>query len=218
RTSRPAAALRLNSSKVRRCPAWRRSPTPSARGVSVAEHARPPIVAGNWKMNTTLTEAVALAEELRRLIGDLEAVEQLVCPPFVWLAAVSERLSGSSIGVGAQNLHWEEKGAFTGEVSPPMLADLCRYAIVGHSERRQLFCDDDSTVNRKVRAALGHGLVPIMCVGENLAQNEAGQTLEVVGRQVRAGLDGLQPTERVVIAYEPIRAIGTGRPATAEGA
>jgi triosephosphate isomerase len=184
----------------------------------VAEQARRPIVAGNWKMNTTLPEAVALADSLRRLIGDLEAVERVVCPPFVSIAAVSERLGVTSIGVGAQNLHWEEKGAFTGEVSPLMLAGLCQYAIVGHSERRQLFGEDDSTVNRKVKAALGHGLVPIMCVGENLAQNEAGQTLEVVARQVRAGLDGVASIDRVVIAYEPIWAIGTGRPATAEGA
>jgi len=169
-------------------------------------------------MNTTLPEAIELADGLRRLIGGIEAVDRVVCPPFVSIAAVSERLGGSSIGVGAQNLHWEEKGAFTGEVSPLMLAGLCQYAIVGHSERRQLFGEDDSMVNRKVKAALGHGLVPIMCVGENLAQNEAGQTLEVVARQVRAGLEGVVPIDRVVIAYEPIWAIGTGRPATAEGA
>src|SRR5689334_16720124 len=173
----------------------------------MSEQARRPIVAGNWKMNTTLPEAVELAGALRAAIGGLEAVERVVCPPFVSLAAVAERLAGSSIGVGAQNLHWEEKGAFTGEVSPTMLDGICRYAIVGHSERRQLFGEDDAMVNRKVRAALGHGLTPIVCVGENLAQNEAGQTLEVVA-----------DIEQVVIAYEPIWAIGTGRPATAEGA
>jgi triosephosphate isomerase len=182
------------------------------------DEARRPIVAGNWKMNTTLAEAAELAQAVRSAVGDLESVDRVVCPPFVWLASVAERLSGSSIGVGAQNVHWEERGAFTGEVAPAMLAGLCSHVIVGHSERRQLFCDDDSTVNRKVKAALKGGLVPIMCLGEKLAENEAGQTLEVVGRQVRAGLDGLQPTDRLVIAYEPIWAIGTGRPATAEGA
>jgi triosephosphate isomerase len=184
----------------------------------VAEQARRPIVAGNWKMNTTLPEAVELAAAVRDAVGDVESVERVVCPPFVSIAAVGERLAGSSIGVGAQNLHWEPKGAFTGEVSPLMLAGLCAYAIVGHSERRQHFGEDDAIVSRKVRAALGHGLAPIMCVGEDLAQNEAGQTLEVVGRQVRGGLDGVQPTDRLVIAYEPIWAIGTGRAATAEGA
>jgi triosephosphate isomerase (TIM) len=184
----------------------------------VTDTVRRPIVAGNWKMNTTFVEAVDLADALGRSIGDLAAVDRVLCPPFVWIPAVAERLRGSSIGLGAQNVHWEEKGAFTGEVAPPMLAGLCSHVIVGHSERRQHFCDDDSTVNKKVRAVLRAGLVPIMCLGENLGQNEAGQTLEVVGRQVRAGLDGLEPTDRLVIAYEPIWAIGTGRPATAEGA
>jgi triosephosphate isomerase (TIM) len=184
----------------------------------VTDEARRPIVAGNWKMNTTLAEAVELTEAVRAAVGELDSVDRVVCPPFVWLSAVAERLGGSSVGVGAQNVHWEEKGAFTGEIAPGMLAGLCSHAIVGHSERRQHFCDDDSTVNRRVRAALKAGLVPIMCLGENLAENEAGQTLEVVGRQVRAGLDGVQPTDRLVIAYEPIWAIGTGRPATAEGA
>jgi triosephosphate isomerase len=179
---------------------------------------RRPIVAGNWKMNTTLAEAVALAQAVRGDVDRVDAVDRVVCPPFVSLAAVAEALRGSSIGVGAQNLHWEEKGAFTGEISPAMLEGLCTYAIVGHSERRQHFGDDDAAVNRKARAALAHGLTPIVCVGENLEQNEAGLTLEIVGRQVRAALDAIQPTDRLVIAYEPIWAIGTGRPATAEGA
>jgi triosephosphate isomerase len=184
----------------------------------VAEHPRRPIVAGNWKMNTTLAEAVGLADAVRAAVDDVAAVDRVVCPPSIWLVAVGSRLDGSSVGLGAQNVHWEEKGAFTGEISPVMLSGLCSHVIVGHSERRQYFGEDDSAVNRKVKAALAHGLAPIACVGEDLAQYEAGQTLEVVGRQVRACLDGVQPTDRLVLAYEPIWAIGTGRPATAAGA
>ncbi len=131
---------------------------------------------------------------------------------------MSERLAKSSIGVGAQNVFYEEKGAYTGEVAPTMLEGLCGYVIVGHSERRQHFGETDESVNRKVKAVLDHGLVPIVCVGENLRQNEAGETLGVVTRQVRAALDGVGPTDRVVFAYEPIWAIGTGRAATAADA
>ena len=179
---------------------------------------RRPIVAGNWKMNTSLDEALALATELRDEIDDLAAVDRVLCPPFVWLLPVGEKLRGSSIGLGAQNLHWEARGAYTGEVSPVMLGPLCRYVIVGHSERRQHFGETDQSVNRKVAAALAHGLLPIVCVGETLAENEADQTLEVVSRQTRAALADVLPTDELVIAYEPIWAIGTGRPATAEGA
>jgi triosephosphate isomerase len=175
-------------------------------------------VAGNWKMNTSLDEALGLVASLRSSIDGLDGVETVVCPPFVWLVAVAERLRGSSIGVGAQNTHWEPKGAFTGEVSPTMLAPLCRYVIVGHSERRQQFGESDEGVNRKLRAALAHELVPIVCVGETLAENEAGRTVEVVARQTRAALADVPPTERLVLAYEPVWAIGTGRAATAEGA
>jgi triosephosphate isomerase len=169
-------------------------------------------------MNTTLDEAVALAGALRGALDAVDGVEPVVCPPFVWLTAVAELLRGSSIGVGAQNLHWEPKGAFTGEVSPVMLAPFCRYVIVGHSERRQHFGETDESVNRKVRAAIGHGLSPIVCVGETLAENEAGRTFEVVSGQTRAALADVPPTDRLVIAYEPVWAIGTGRAATAEGA
>jgi len=179
---------------------------------------RTPIVAGNWKMNTTLAEAVALAGGVLAEVGGVGGVERVVCPPHVSLAAVAERLRGSSIGVGAQNVHWEAKGAFTGEVAPPMLVGLCGYTIVGHSERRQLFGEDDASVNRKLKAVLAVGLTPIVCVGERLDENEAGQTLEVVGRQIRGAFDGVQPTEQLVIAYEPVWAIGTGRAATATGA
>jgi triosephosphate isomerase len=179
---------------------------------------RRPIVAGNWKMNTTLAEAVDLAEALHASIDEVETVERVVCPPFISIAAVAERLAKSSIGVGAQDVHFEEKGAFTGAVAPGMLAGLCGYAIVGHSERRQYFGETDESVNKKIKALLKHDLVPIVCVGENLAQNEAGETLGVVTRQVRAALDDVEPTDRLVFAYEPIWAIGTGRAATAADA
>src|SRR5687768_15688820 len=142
--------------------------------------ARRPIVAGNWKMNTTLEEAVALAGALRGSIADVDGTDRVVCPPFVWLAAVGAELRGTSIGVGAQNVHWEPKGAFTGEIAPAMVAQLAQYVIVGHSERRQYFGESDATVNRRVKAALAHDLRPIVCVGETLAENETGRTREVV--------------------------------------
>jgi triosephosphate isomerase (TIM) len=179
---------------------------------------RQPIVAGNWKMNTTLPEALALVDAMLPRLNDLQGVERVVCPPFISLAAVAERLRGTGIGVGAQNIHPEPKGAFTGEIAIPMLLDLgVRYVILGHSERRQYFFEDDAFINRKVRAVQAVGLVPIVCVGETLEQNEAGQTEEVVSRQTRALLEGNDPGN-LVIAYEPIWAIGTGRAATAEGA
>jgi triosephosphate isomerase (TIM) len=179
---------------------------------------RTPIVAGNWKMNTTLPEALALVDDLRGPLEVLEGVDVVVCPPFVSLAAVAERLAGSRVAVGAQNVHFERSGAYTGEISPPMLQGLARYVIVGHSERRQYFAETDETVQRKARAALEHGLTPIVCVGENLEQNEAGQTRAVVGGQVERALDGLDSSADFVIAYEPIWAIGTGRAATAAAA
>ncbi|HHS98513.1 MAG TPA: triose-phosphate isomerase [Chloroflexi bacterium] len=176
---------------------------------------RTPFIAGNWKMHKTIEEAVALVTELRALLDGIEGIDVAVCPPFPALEAVRRALDGSPIGVGAQNMHWEEQGAFTGEVSPRMLVDLCDYVIIGHSERRTLFGETDEMVNRKLRAALAHGLTPIVCVGENLEQNRSGQTEAVVGGQVRAAFEGV-PAERartVVIAYEPIWAIGTGVPA-----
>jgi triosephosphate isomerase len=179
---------------------------------------RTPIVAGNWKMNTTLEEARALVDALKPELEALEGVERVVCPPFISLAAVADRLRGSSILVGAQNVYVEPSGAFTGEISPPMLQGLVDYVIIGHSERRQLFGDTDELVHRKIRAALAHGLKPILCVGENLEQNEAGQTEEVVGRQVKKALEGIEDAAGLVIAYEPIWAIGTGRAASPEDA
>ncbi|MGI8424703.1 MAG: triose-phosphate isomerase [Chloroflexota bacterium] len=182
---------------------------------------RRPFIAGNWKMNTTLAEASALAGAMRESLRTFDSVDMAVCPPAVWLAAVGDVIAGSNIALGAQNCHFEVKGAFTGELAPPMLAELgCRYVIVGHSERRTLFGETDALVAKKLRAAQAHGLVPIVCVGENLAQREGGRTQHVVGAQVTAALEGLavKQLEQLVIAYEPIWAIGTGRAATAEQA
>ncbi len=181
---------------------------------------RKPIVAGNWKMNKTAAEAVALVNSLHAALDEIPAVTSVVCPPFTALAPVKQALSGSQIGLGAQNLFWEEKGAFTGEVAPNMVAELCQYVILGHSERRQFFGETDASVNRKIKAALAHGLIPIVCVGENLAQYEAGETDAVVRGQVNGALAGLSAEQvaGLVIAYEPIWAIGTGKAATGAAA
>lgn len=177
---------------------------------------RTPIVAGNWKMHKTVQESIDLVREMRRGLNDVQGVEKVIIPPFVSLASVAELLGPTSIGLGAQNMHWEERGAYTGETSPLMLKGLCQYVVIGHSERRTYFGETNETVNRKVRAAFGHGLLPIMCVGENLAQNEAGETEAFVSRQIRDGLAGLTAgqAKAMVIAYEPIWAIGTGKAAT----
>jgi triosephosphate isomerase (TIM) len=180
--------------------------------------ARTPIVAGNWKMNCTIAEGLALVDAMLPRLQALGGVERVVCPPFVALAAIADRLRGTDVGVGAQNVNPEPKGAFTGEVSVPMLEGLARYVIIGHSERRQHFCEDDAFVQRKVRAVLAAGLVPIVCVGETLEQHERGQAEEVVTRQTRAALADVEDLARVVVAYEPIWCIGTGRAATAAGA
>jgi len=180
---------------------------------------RLPIIAGNWKMNTTITEAVKLViEEMRGGLDKIEGVEKLLCPPFISLPAVKELISDSSVKLGAQNLYFEEKGAYTGEVSPVMLAGLCEYVILGHSERRGYFGETDEIVSKKVKAALKVGLKPILCVGEGLEQNEAGQTEKVITRQINESLKQVDSPEGLVIAYEPIWAIGTGRAATAEQA
>ena len=181
---------------------------------------RVPIIAGNWKMNKNVAEAVELVRALRESTAAVEKVEMVVCPPFVSLTAVKEALAGSKIGLGAQNVYWEEKGAFTGEISPLMLQGLVTYVIIGHSERRQYFGESDTTVNKRVRAALAHGLLPILCVGETLAQREAGETAAVVSTQVTNGLAGLSAAEvkSIVVAYEPVWAIGTGRASTGEDA
>lgn len=174
---------------------------------------RKPIVAGNWKMHKTVAEAVELVRAMRRELNATESVESVICPSFVALPAVADALSGTRISVGAQNMHWEEQGAFTGEIAPGMLEGWCQYVILGHSERRQYFGETDAGVNRKAHAAFAHGLIPIICVGEDLQQNEAGQTDAIVRAQVAAALSGLSADQvkSLVIAYEPIWAIGTGR-------
>jgi triosephosphate isomerase len=173
---------------------------------------RTPIVAGNWKMHKTIAEAVELTRGIRRGMMDIEGIEVVLCPPFTALSVVREAIGPAKIGLGAQNMHFEEQGAFTGEISPLILADLCQYVILGHSERRQYFGETDEGVNKKAQAALAHGLTPIVCVGENLEQNRAGETAAIVGGQVRAALQGISAEDatQVVIAYEPIWAIGTG--------
>jgi triosephosphate isomerase len=176
---------------------------------------RQPLIAGNWKMHKTAAEGQALAQAIRQGL-QTDHVEVVLCPPFTALSAVHAVLQGSSIRLGAQNMHWEDAGAFTGEISPVMLKEWCRYVILGHSERRQHFHEDDEMIRRKVAAALRHGLTPILCVGETLAQREAGETGAVVAAQTRCALEGLTPEQAIgiVIAYEPVWAIGTGRAAT----
>jgi len=181
---------------------------------------RTPIIAGNWKMNKTIAEATALVREMRRELNQIKGVEKVLCPPFTALSTVAGLLQATEIKLGAQDMHWEEKGAYTSAISPLMLKELCQYVIIGHSERRQYFGETDESVNRKVKAALQHGLNPIICVGENLEQNEAGQTEAWVSAQVQAALQGLtaEQVRGLVIAYEPIWAIGTGKAATGAGA
>ena len=181
---------------------------------------RKPMMAGNWKMNKTPDEAVALAQAIAAAVSVQNDVDCVICPPFVALSAVQAMLAGSSVALGAQNLHWEASGAYTGEVSAPMLKDLVSYVIIGHSERRQYFGETDETVNKKIHAALANGLTPILCVGESLEQNQAGETESFVSGQVKAALAGLrgEQVQSLIIAYEPIWAIGTGLAATAEEA
>ncbi len=181
---------------------------------------RTPLVAGNWKMNKTVAEACTLVSEMKEGLSTIGGVEKVLCPPFTSLSSIATLLQGTGIGLGAQNMHWEAKGAFTGEIAPAMVAEFCQYVILGHSERRTYFGETDETVNKKLLAAQAIGLIPIVCVGETLAQYEAGQTAEVVSRQVRAGLQGLDPAfaPNVIIAYEPVWAIGTGKASTGENA
>lgn len=181
---------------------------------------RRPFVAGNWKMNKTIEQSRALIAELLPGLQAISKVEQVICPPFTALMPISAMLAGTSIGLGAQNLHWEASGAYTGEISPAMVKEFCQYVIIGHSERRSYFGETDETVNKKVKAALAIGLIPIVCVGETLAEYESGQTQAVVTRQTLQGLKDLTAEQgaKLVVAYEPVWAIGTGRAASGQGA
>jgi triosephosphate isomerase len=179
---------------------------------------RVPLIAGNWKMNTTVTDAVNLVKEMRDDLEKIPDVDKVICPPFVSLAPLKELVAGSTIKLGAQNLYFAEKGAYTGEISPLMLADLCEYVIIGHSERRQYFGESGDIVNKKVVSAMKAGLIPILCIGEKLAENEAGKTEEVVTRQLNAALENIDDSDGLILAYEPVWAIGTGRAATGKQA
>jgi len=181
---------------------------------------RTPIVAGNWKMNKTVEEARSLVFDMSRKLREIEGVEKVLCPPFPALLAVSALLQGTDIGLGAQNLHWEEKGAFTGEVAPNMIAEFCQYVIIGHSERRAYFGETDETVNRKLHAAMDHNLTPIVCVGETEDEYESGRTGKVVRRQISLGLAEVDPAKaaEIIVAYEPVWAIGTGKASSPENA
>jgi triosephosphate isomerase len=175
---------------------------------------RKPLIAGNWKMNTNIDEAISLVRAMVSELDKIVGVEKVLCPPFVSLVAVKELIKNTNIQLGAQNMHFEDKGAYTGEISPLMLVNLCQFIILGHSERRQYFAETDDVINKKVKKAIEFGLNPILCVGESLEDNESGKTEQIITRQVKAGLSGINPTGQVVVAYEPVWAIGTGRAAT----
>ena len=181
---------------------------------------RTPIVAGNWKMNKTAAEGRAFMAEILPGLQAVTSVERVICPPFTALESLSKILEGSGVGLGAQNIFWEESGAYTGEIAPAMIKEFCQYVIIGHSERRQYFGESDDSVNKRVKTALATGLTPIICIGETLEENENNKTEAVVTRQITAGLKGLTPEQAssIIVAYEPIWAIGTGRAASGAGA
>jgi triosephosphate isomerase len=176
------------------------------------------MIAGNWKMNTTVSEAVELVNEMRWELDQIVNVDKVICPPFISLALIKELIKGSTIKLGAQNLYFEEKGAYTGEISPLMLAELCEFVIVGHSERRHYFNETIEVVNKKVKAALKVGLKPILCIGEKLEENEAGKTEEVLIKQLSSPSAKIYYFSGLTLAYEPVWAIGTGRAATGKQA
>jgi triosephosphate isomerase (TIM) len=183
--------------------------------------ARKPFIAGNWKMYKTSGEAEQTAAEIVRLTTDITGVDILIAPPFTALSGVSRIIAGAHVFLGAQNLFWEKEGAFTGEISPAMLADAgCSHVIIGHSERRQYFGETDETVNKKVMAAINFSLIPVLCVGETEKERDAGQTFYVLDKQIKKGLEGFSFDDlaRMVVAYEPVWAIGTGKTATRDQA
>ena len=179
---------------------------------------RIPLIAGNWKMNTTVSEAVELVNKMRPGLDQINNVEKVICPPLISLAAVKALIKGSSIKLGAQNLYFEERGAYTGEISPLMLADLCEFVIVGHSERRQYFKETEEIIDKKVQAVLKVGLKPILCIGEKPEENETGRTEEVLTRQLSSPSAKMYYSHGLILAYEPVWAIGTGRAATGKQA
>jgi triosephosphate isomerase len=181
---------------------------------------RKPFVAGNWKMNKTAEEARSLVVEMLPELQKMDKVERVICPPFTTIMTISAVLAGTGIGLGAQNLHWEASGAFTGEISAGMVKEFCKYVILGHSERRAMFGETDVTVNKKVKTALANDLTPIVCVGETLDEFEAQKTNDVVTRQIVEGMKNLSPEQgaKIVVAYEPVWAIGTGKAASGDGA
>lgn len=174
------------------------------------------LIVGNWKMNTTVAEAIELASGIAAGLPQQTGADVVVCPPFISLTSVQLALTNTSISIGGQNVYHERSGAYTGEMSPDMLIDICRYVIVGHSERRSIFGETDATVKLKVKAALGAGITPIMCVGENLVEREAGRAESVVESQLHAGLEDVDIGAGIVVAYEPVWAIGTGQSASPE--
>jgi triosephosphate isomerase (TIM) len=179
---------------------------------------RIPMIAGNWKMNTTVSEATRLVQELKPGLDSIANLEKIVCPPFISLIPIRDLVHGSSIKLGAQNLYFEEKGAYTGEISAIMLTNICEYVIIGHSERRQYFRETGEMISKKVLAAIKYNLKPILCVGENLSEYEAGKTRDVVSEQLQSSLAGVNQGNTLTIAYEPVWAIGTGKAATGKQA
>jgi triosephosphate isomerase len=178
---------------------------------------RRPIIAGNWKMNKTVNEAEEFTKALKEKLQDIAGVDIVICPPFTCLAPIAGIIQGANIQLGAQDIYWEDSGAFTGEISCPMLKELgCKYVIIGHSERRAYFSETNESVNKKIKAVLRHNLIPIMCVGERLEEREKGKTFEIIKSHLQDGLKDLtaEQIKRTVIAYEPVWAIGTGRTAT----
>ena len=172
-----------------------------------------PIIAANWKMNKTVKEAVSFVKEFKELVKDVKNVNMIICPPSTSLYSIHEELEDSNVNLGAQNIYFEKKGAFTGEISALMAKELCKYVIIGHSERRGIFNEDNSLINKKVKAALDNNLTPIFCIGESPEEKETGKSKDVVKTQIKEGLKGVD-TKNIIIAYEPIWAIGTGKTAT----